>query len=185
MKMTKYVYSGGLAFTEASDMKKLSKHARKGWLLESFAPFGYTLRKGEPQNLIYSVDYQEDADADYFALFEEAGWKKVCSAGGESAFHIFSAPPGTRPIYTDQDSLIERYERERKMSGKVALPLLIVTIVLLLVRIISGYGWLPETLGQIGLFAGLASFILLIFPGFPYISYTLKLNRYRSGKKAV
>lgn len=185
MKTTKYVASGGLAFTETSDMKKLSKHARKGWLLESFAPFGYTLRKGEAQNLIYSVDYQMDADADYFALFEEAGWKKVCSAGGEGAFHIFSAPPGTRPIYTDQDSLIERYERERKMSGKAALPLLILTIALLLVRMMSMNDLLPKLLGQIGLFAGLASFILLIFPGMPYIWYTFKLNRYRSGRRVV
>ncbi|REK71303.1 DUF2812 domain-containing protein [Paenibacillus paeoniae] len=184
MTETKYVTSGGLAFTEVRDMKKLGKYARKGWLLESFAPFGYRLRKGEPQDLIYSVDYQEAADADYVSLFEEAGWKKVCSTDTDG-FHIFSAPPGTRPIYTDQASLMERYEREQKMTGKTALPLLIVTLVCLFLRSVSLNDWIPNILGQIGLIAGLVSLVLLIFPGLPYLSYSIRLNRYRSGKKHI
>ncbi|GAA0593838.1 hypothetical protein GCM10009001_07540 [Virgibacillus siamensis] len=33
----KFVLSGGLAFTERWDMKRLRKYAKKGWLLESFS----------------------------------------------------------------------------------------------------------------------------------------------------
>lgn len=51
MKNTKYVTSGGLAFTEKGDMQKLSKYAKRGWLLESFAPLGYKLRKEIPRIL--------------------------------------------------------------------------------------------------------------------------------------
>src|SRR5699024_1009621 len=81
MKQKKYVSSGGLAFSEEKDMKKLSKYAKKGWILEGFAPFGYRLQKGEPATIQYSLDYQMDADEDYFAYFEAAGWSHVCSSG--------------------------------------------------------------------------------------------------------
>lgn len=88
MRKTKYVASGGLAFTEKMDMKKLSAYASKGWILNGFALLGFSLKKGEPQNIVYSLDYQKDADKEYFAIFEEAGWKHVCSA--ENEFHVFS-----------------------------------------------------------------------------------------------
>jgi hypothetical protein len=72
---TKFVYNSGLAFSEEKEMKKLSKYARKGWLLESFAGFGfgYKLREGKPKNIDYSLDYQNGADEDYFEFFEAAG----------------------------------------------------------------------------------------------------------------
>lgn len=50
--------SEGLAFSEEKDMKKLSDMASKGWLLDSFAVMGYKLRKAEPRNVTYSLDYR-------------------------------------------------------------------------------------------------------------------------------
>lgn len=177
MKNTKYVTSGGLAFTEKGDMKKLNKYAKKGWLLESFAPFGYKLRKGEPQNFVYSVDFQMNVDEEYYLIFESAGWTYVCSAG--DGFHIFRAAAGTAPIYTDTGTLIDKYEREKKVMGTTALPVLIALIVFILVRIMSSNGWLPEIVGDISLFLGLASLVILVFPGLPYIAYRFKLNKLR------
>lgn len=177
MKNTKYVISGGLAFTEKADMKKLSKYARKGWLLESFAPFGYRLRRSESQNFVYSVDFQMNVDEEYYLIFESAGWTYVCSAG--DGFHIFRAAAGTAPIYTDTGTLIDKYEREKKVMGTAALPLLIALIVFILTRIISSNGWLPEIVGEISLYLGLASLFILVFPGLPYIAYRFKLNKLR------
>lgn len=177
MKNTKYISSGGLAFSEKKDMKRLSKYASKGWLLESFAPFGYKLRKGEPQNLVYSVDFQMNADEEYYLLFEDAGWTYVCSAG--DGFHIFRATPGTAPIYTDTGTLIDKYEREKKTVGKLALPLLIALIVFVLFRVTSVVGWLPDIVGDISFFLAIATLLLLVFPGMPYIAYLFKLNKLR------
>jgi len=177
MKETKYVMSGGLAFTEEKDMKKLSNYAKKGWILEGFAPLGFILRKGEPQNIVYSLDYQKDADEEYFSFFEVAMWTRVCSAGNE--IHVFSASEGTKPIYSDKETIIEKYEREKRQMGKYSLPLLIVTVMSFLLRIISGYGWLPEIAGNISLFLGEVFLIILIFPGMPYIAYRFKLNKIR------
>lgn len=177
MKSTKYIMSGGLAFTEEKDMKKLSDYAKRGWLLEGFAPLGYRLRRGEPQNLIYSLDYQMNVDEDYDLIFEDAGWTRVCSAGG--GLHIFRATAGTPPIYTDKTTLIDKYEREKKVMGNTALPLLIALILFILVRIMSSNGWLPEIVGDISFFLGLASLVTLVFSGLPYIAYSYKLNKLR------
>ena len=137
MKQTKYVWSGGTAFSESKDMEKLAKYAKKGWILNGFAPFGYQLRKGEPQNIQYSLDYRTDADDDYFAYFETAGWSHVCSEGND--IHVFKAPEGTDPIYTDQVTIIEKYETEKNRMKKVAFPTMVVTLALFLLGMLSHF----------------------------------------------
>jgi len=175
MKNTKYMGSGGLAFTEQGDMRRLSKYARRGWLLESFAPFGYKLRKSEPQNIVYSVDFHMNVDEEYYSIFESAGWTYVCSAG--NGFHIFRAEAGTAPIYSDKGTLIDKYEREKKVMGKAALPVLIALIIFIVARVLSLNGWLPEIVGIFSLCLGIGSLFILIFPGMPYIAYRFKLNK--------
>lgn len=177
MKKVKYIPSGGLAFFEEKEMKKLSDYAKEGWILEKFAVLGYTLRKGESKNIDYSLDYQKEADDEYFAFFEVAGWSHVCSAGNE--IHIFSAPTGTKPIYTDRPTTVEKYEREKKQMGKAALPFLISTVAFWLLSFVSSWGWLPDSIGITFLVLGTISLIILIFPGMPYLSYQFKLWRLR------
>ena len=105
----KYVPSGGLVLSEGKDMKKLSKLAKEGWILESFEKLSYELRKSEPEDVIYYVDYNKDkADIDsYLEIFENSEWKYVCSF---EAYHFFKAKTGTQPIYTDRNSLSLKYE---------------------------------------------------------------------------
>lgn len=108
-KQRRFILSGGLAFSEQRDMNKLSRLAAEGWILESFAFLGYYVRRSEPQQLTYAVDYNKVSDsdrADYCDIFEASGWTHVCS---EERIHIFSAPIGTKPIYTDTDTKVEKY----------------------------------------------------------------------------
>ncbi|MED4534303.1 DUF2812 domain-containing protein [Metabacillus fastidiosus] len=175
MKQTKYVPSGGLAFYEEKEMKKLSKLAKEGWVLESFAFLGYKLRKIESQDIDYSVDYQKNPDDDYFTYFETAGWSHICSAGNE--IHIFSAPVGTKPIYSDQETVIDKYDREKKSYGKYTLCYFISTVLLFLLASLSGYGLLNTVLEIMCMI----SFINLLLLGMPYIGFSLKLNNLRRG----
>ena len=177
MKKVKYIPSGGLAFYEEKEMKKLAKHAKEGWMLEKFAGLGYKLRKEEPSDVEYSLDYQKEADDEYFTFFEAAGWSHVCSAGNE--IHIFNAPTGTKPIYTDRPTTIEKYEREKKQMGKAALPFFISTVVFWLLSVSSNLGWVPESITYLFQGLGIVSLIILIFPGLPYLSYQLKLLKLR------
>ncbi len=177
MKKVKYIPSGGLAFFEEKEMKKLAEYAKEGWLLEKFAGLGYKLRKGERKDIEYSLDYQKEADVEYLAFFEAAGWSHVCSVGNE--IHIFSAPTGTKPIYTDRLTTFEKYEREKKQMGKAALPFFISTVVFWLLSVFSNLGWVPESIANLFQGLGMISLIILIFPGLPYLSYQLKLLKLR------
>ncbi|RUL48818.1 DUF2812 domain-containing protein [Lysinibacillus antri] len=177
MKQVKYIPSGGLAFFEEKEMKKLAEYAKEGWILEKIAGLGYKLRKGERKDIEYSLDYQKEVDDEYFALFEAAGWSHVCSVGNE--IHIFSASTGTKPIYTDRPTTIEKYEREKKQMGKSALPFFISTVVFWLLGIFSNPGWASESITNLFQVLGLISLAILIFPGLPYLSYQFKLLKLR------
>ncbi|WP_257128294.1 DUF2812 domain-containing protein [Priestia megaterium] len=133
------------------------------------------LKKGEPQDLQYSLDFQENADDEYFLLFKDAGWQHVCSEG--NAMHIFSAPPGTKPIYSDIETIIDRYKREKHFVGKAALSILAAMVFLLLLDVMSLYGWLPEALGTISEILLAISTVILVFPGLPYLAYQRKLKK--------
>ena len=69
MSQTKYIISGGLAFSEHKDMEKLRLYSLKGWHVSDFKFMGYTLKKGVSSDYIYSVDYRslkENEEAEYF-----------------------------------------------------------------------------------------------------------------------
>lgn len=174
MNQKKYLMSGGLAFFEKKEMEKLSRYAREGWMLEKFAFLGFVLRKREPEHFIYSLDYQKEADEEYFSYFQEAGWTHVCSTG---EMHIFKATPGTAPIYSDKQSEMEKYERESKSMKKVAVTALLVTIFLFLISMISNNGLLPNVVGIITEAISYPTMIVLIFSGMPYLAYRYKLKK--------
>lgn len=127
-KDTKYVICGGLAFTEDKDMKKLRDLAKEGWILENFKYLSYKLKKSQPEDVVYCVDYNDDKnDLDsYFEIFSDSDWKHVCSYDG---FHFFKARTGTAPIYTDADTQTLKYQRMNIDVKKGTIYILIATIV--------------------------------------------------------
>jgi len=110
MTQTKYITSGGLAFSEDKDMKKLRRFSLKGWHVSDFKFMGYTLEKGVSSDYIYSVDYRslkEGEDEEYFDLFSTAGWTHVTSEGN---IHLFRASPGTKPIHSERETVVEKHD---------------------------------------------------------------------------
>ena len=58
MSRTKYMMSGGLAFSEQKDLEKLSKLSSEGWHVRKFSFLGYTLEQGEGADYIqYGLSY--------------------------------------------------------------------------------------------------------------------------------
>lgn len=128
MRQTKYITSGGLAFSEDKDMEKLRRFSLKGWHVSDFKFMGYTLEKGESSDYIYSVDYRslrEDEDEEYFDFFSSSGWSHTASKGD---IHLFRAHPGTRPIYSDRDTSVEKYENLIGSMKCLAIPLVLITV---------------------------------------------------------
>ena len=130
MKETKYITSGGLAFAEHKDMEKLRRYSLKGWHVSSFKLMGYTLEKGESTDYIYSIDYRslkEGEEEEYIDFFSSSGWSHVTSEGN---IHLFRALSGTKPIYTDRDTTVEKYKNSSGSMKKLAIPFVFLTILL-------------------------------------------------------
>ena len=126
MSQTKYITSGGLAFSEDKDLEKLRRYSQRGWHVRNFKFMGYTLEKGESSDYIYSVDYRslkEDDKEEYLNYFSSSGWSHVASEGN---IHLFRAVSGTKPIYTDRDTFVEKYSNLNNSMKKVAVPLLLI-----------------------------------------------------------
>ena len=85
-KKNRYILNMGLAFDEDRAMKKLSQRAKEGWILEEMSLFRYKLVKGQPKEIVYSMDYKElvENDNEYFELFQSSGWEHMCSYGALS-----------------------------------------------------------------------------------------------------
>ncbi|WHY77260.1 DUF2812 domain-containing protein [Neobacillus sp. WH10] len=137
MRQTKYVMSGGLAFSEDKDMEKLRRFSLKGWHVSDFKFMGYTLKKGESSDYIYSVDYRslkEDEEEEYFDFFSTSGWSHIASEGD---IHLFRAKPNTKPIYSDRDTSVEKYENLARSMNYFAIPFVLITVLAWVGAVIS------------------------------------------------
>ncbi len=64
--------------------KWLEQHAAEGNRLHRVSKLGTTFyfRKGEPQHIKYSADYQNLSNGSYFEIHRQAGWKDIFSSKG-------------------------------------------------------------------------------------------------------
>lgn len=178
----KYVAIGGFAFTEESDMKKLSNYAREGWILDSIVGgFFYKLRKGTPQNIIYTLDYQDNVDEEYFSIFKEAGWDLVVSIGNK--MNIFSAPVGTKPIYSDMDTEIEKYKIMKEQTKRGTVYSLLIGVILVISMIVSVIAVKSIFLILLGLF--IIDIIVFIFNFMTYVAYNDKVKQLKKGRNST
>lgn len=138
-KNIKYIPSGGLLLSEEKDMKKLSKLAKEGWILDSFEKLSYKLKRSEVEDIEYCIDYNEVKDDwnEYISLFENSDWNYICSYEG---WHFFKAPKGTQPIYSDKESLSLKYKKQYKLIQKSVIGT---------VGLILGSGVIARFLGMI------------------------------------
>lgn len=176
----KYVMIGGFAFSEDSDMKKLRDYAKKGWILEGISGLFYKLRKDKPQDIEYSLDYQDEATKEYFDLFLEAGWTLVVSTDCNRT-HVFSAPVGTKPIYTESTSEMDKYSSVRNQMKRGSIYFAIALITLAVLSVVSAIFIKPIFIPVFLLF------ILSIFPFtftfMPYLAYGSRIKKIRKNGK--
>lgn len=171
---SKYVMISGLAFTEENDMEKLKNYAKQGWILEDIVGgFFYKLRKDKPQNIVYSLDYQSDADREYFSIFKEAGWELVFSINNQ--MHIFLAQAGTNPIYSDSKSEIDKYTRIRNQTRRGTIYSLIAAIVLISLLVVSAITIRSIFLVILGVLV--IDIFIFIFNFMPCLAYTSRIKQ--------
>ena len=175
-KKNRYILNMGLAFDEDRIMKKLSRMAKEGWILEGMSLIRYKLIKGQPRDLVYSMDCKDlgtDAD-EYFELFQSSGWEYVCSYG---PFHFFCASPETVPIYTEKENYLNKYKSSKEGCKKAANISILLLIILVLIEFLLGSKIEGKAIKNI---MGIISIILVII-GVPSlmvsVAYSIKEKR--------
>ncbi|MDY0394298.1 DUF2812 domain-containing protein [Virgibacillus halophilus] len=107
--------------------------------------WGTRLKKGKSSDFIYSVDYrwlEKEDEEEYFDFFTSVGWSHVASEGN---IHLFRAHPGTKPIYTDSDTTVAKYESSIGPIMKFVVPFVLITALVWVGAMISS-GTLKATL---------------------------------------
>ncbi|MFD3450360.1 DUF2812 domain-containing protein [Microbacteriaceae bacterium 4G12] len=125
-----YKLSNGLAFAEQKDLRMLQQKAQKGRRVVSFKAGLYTFEQAEPEDVMFNFDFQDVPDAEfveYINLFEESGWTHISSHAG---IHLFKAPIGTTPIYTDTFTKKSRNEQLCRPIQWLTLGMFIFTVVM-------------------------------------------------------
>lgn len=183
MAERKYITSGGLAFSENKDMKKLEQQAGEGWHLEQLGILGYKLKRGQPASMQYELDYRVCPDSDYFQLYQDAGWEHVCSA--EETTHIFRAPFETTPLYTKQQDKQDVYQQQKQQFGRWALVslvffLFVVTVLWILSSLFPSSLWFSI----IDTVVTMLALMPLIFTALPYFGYQFKVHQLQQKKEA-
>lgn len=170
----KYIIISGLASNEEEDMLKLRKYASKGWILDSISyGFFYKLKKDVPQDIIYTIDYQNNVTEDYYLIFKQAGWNHVTSI--ENKIHIFSAPKGTTSIYSDSETELNKYNKIRIKTKKGVIFSSIISILFLLIIFPSIL--ISKLLFITILLLFMVNIIILIFNLIPYLSYSDRIKQ--------
>lgn len=180
---TKYVISMGLAFAENEEMEMLSSYAKEGWILYKFGVLGYKLKKANPQKLQYSLDYRNNPDDEYFSYFEEAGWHHVCSIG--NTIHIFNASEGTKAIYTDSDTELEKYIGQYETTKKIAIPSSLCTILFLILTLLSKYSYISDIYRKVFGILLIPAAIVTVYSVLPCISYYFKMNKVAGNENKI
>ncbi|TCI67853.1 DUF2812 domain-containing protein [Exiguobacterium sp. SH0S7] len=168
----KYIASWGLALAEDKEMDKLSRMAAKGWHLEKFDTLGYTLFKGEPKEVKYSLDYRKQPDEDYFELFSASGWEHVASNGGE--IHIFKGDLKARPIYSDIETSYEKYSFKENEMKRVVQPTFVIWLGVTILLFLSWSNTITDLISVLQFIVA----ICLISTGLPYLGFLFKRKQF-------
>ncbi|MBU5484549.1 DUF2812 domain-containing protein [Clostridium sp. MSJ-11] len=187
MEKYKYLINMGLAFEEDRMMKKLSKMAKEGWILEKMTIFKYKLVKAEPKELIYSMDSKQldddkdkdkDKDKDeYFEFFKSSGWEHMCSLND---IHFFSAPPNTIPIYTDEENYLSKYSSSKEIYKKTLFTSVGLLIIIALIEYFLGYKMPGTILEDILFIIGIISVALVVPSLMVVTAYFLKEKKIKA-----
>ncbi len=105
-----------LAWQAEKEENWLNEMSKKGWHLDNTSFITYIFRKGEPEDIIYRLDFKiirnENID-DYITLFEDAGWKYISRMGPWHYFRTEAKKGETQELYSDNTSKIRMHNSLR------------------------------------------------------------------------
>jgi hypothetical protein len=102
------------AWQDDKEEKWLGEMSRQGLHLQHPGVFGqYTFEQGAPSEFAYRLDFVtiSKKKADYYQLFQDAGWEHVGEVGGWQYWRKEVVDGKVPEIFTDNASKIQKYQR--------------------------------------------------------------------------
>jgi hypothetical protein len=151
----------------------LKNMSKKGWHLKSVKLFVYTFLRGEPIDANYYLDLnytKKNEWSDYIEIFNDLGWKLICSNG---VWHYFSSPSDNkiREVYTNNRSKLKKY-RTILYIHILFLPQFVLFQKALAQRMEIRHSFLENLL----MICLISIFLVLLYSTFNMIAYVSKLN---------
>lgn len=115
----------------------VEKMEREGWNFYRFDKMGTTFYfiKGEPRNVRFIVDYQDEISDEYLNMNIEDGWKlqfkSIARVGGYIVW-LKECENGEEDIYTDRESLLSRAKKLALIYGLVFIPVVVIYTMLII-----------------------------------------------------
>jgi hypothetical protein len=102
------------AWQDDKEEEWLGEMSRQGLHLQHAGAFGqYTFVQAEPREYAYRLDFVTNTkkNADYYQLFQDAGWEHVGELGGWQYWRKEVLDGKVPEIFTDNASKIQKYQR--------------------------------------------------------------------------
>lgn len=108
----------------------LGEMARRGMHLQSVNTFYlWTFVKGDNADVAYRVDYHNKGKhSEYHRLFEDAGWERAAELSGWQYWRKRVVDGHSPQIFTDRESIADKYRRVLEMLATVILSSTVVLI---------------------------------------------------------
>lgn len=180
--MTKKVCKFFTVDSSDKEERFLENMAQKGWQFDHLSLFIYHFKKAKPEKYAYAIDYKlnNNDEASYLQLFEDAGWENVYTYPILKGKWIYFRKKATSEsqkeyIFTDKQSFIQLWRKVR--SRWTNFGLLGILFILLI-------GVIEYTFSQfyIGTIMVIMAAGLSLLYGKMYIKLTRKIRSYQTEK---
>lgn len=101
-------------WSEDKEAQWLRDMANKGWHLKNASIFYYTFEKGDSEDFVYQFDFRMNSskeEKEYLDLFKASGWEFINRLGGWYYFRKLYKEGGQNEIYSDKESLKQKYKK--------------------------------------------------------------------------
>ena len=125
-KNIKKVIKFYFVWSEDKEAQWLRNMSNKGWHLIKASIFNYTFEKGDPDDFIYQFDFRMNPSKDekeYLEIFKISGWESINKVGGWYYFRKIFKKGEQNEIYSDKESLKQKYKKLLGFLFIVGLPL--------------------------------------------------------------
>ena len=176
--ITRIELVAGLSCCVDEDLQRLSQWAAEGWQVVAVRRMAVVLERTSPARVEFALDYQHYPDDEYFELCRIAGWVHVVSLS--QSIHLFSAPSGTRSMFSVHDTTMVLRAQQRLQRAVLLSGLALILVIWLVTALVWPWsathadGLLAWVLVGSGFVSMYALMVMVWYTALPWAVYQMR-----------